>query len=395
VTDNRTLLVQTLARGPQVARDRISVLTRFEHPTRGSVRCPAAPAFAATVAERLRSATSASGRDVVLDSDLDASRHVRTTVTAAVSYLDQNGHATGLAAALPAEDAAALDAVLRAICEWTAVMYTRRVLVAEQPACAASTTATAMCPHRRAAHASVIEFTHRGDAVVLVAEPDNALAEQLAADARSAGGRAEVVREATTEALDALDGEAVSFVIVPGTRIEAAARIVRGLRERFPRLRGQDPDTLCYGRSDWYETVRSVVSASDCVLVLSDPAEPTDPTVVEVVDKLGVPCFRVTDPADLRPAQLNHRAIGLIPVGSVTADKRVAETIELLSGAGPLSARRRATRTEALRPSSASQGTAMGTAAGTRPGSSAGQGTRSASSASQHANGWWGSGLLP
>jgi 4-hydroxy-3-methylbut-2-enyl diphosphate reductase len=355
---NRTLLVQTLARGPLTARERISVLTRFEHPSRGSVRCPAAPAFAATLAERLRPGT-APGRDVVLDSDVDAARHTRTTITAAVSYLDRDGHATGLAAALPADDSTALDAVLRALCEWTAVMHTRQVLVAEQPTCAASSSATAMCPHRMIAHASVLEFVGRGDAIVLVTDRESALAEQLAADARGAGGRAEIVREATTTALDDVDANALSFVIVPGTRIEVATPILRGLRTRFPRLRGQHPDAACHGRSDWYETVRSVAGASECVFVLSDPAEPTDPTVVEVVDALGVPCVRVTDPVDLRPAQLDHRAIGLIPVGSVTADKRVAEVIDLISGLGPLSARRRATRTEGLRPSSVNQGTSL------------------------------------
>lgn len=374
---NRTLLVQTLAKGPLVARGRISVLTRFEHPTRGSVRCPAAPAFAATLAERLRPGTS-TGRDVALDSDFDAGRHTRATVTAAVSYFDRDGHATGLAVALPSDDAAALDAVLRAVCEWTGVIHTRRVLVAEQPSCAASATAAAMCPHRRTAQASVLDFANRGDSIVLIAEPDNALAEQLAQDARGAGGQAAIVHEvADAAALDGVDGDALSFVIVPGTRIEVAAPILHSLRERFPRLRGQHPDEYCYGRSDWYETVRSVAAASECVLVLTEPAEPTDPTVVEVVDTLGVPCIRVTDPADLRPAQLDFRAIGLVPTGSVTADKRVAEAIELLGGLGPLSARRRASRTEPLRPSSA------------------GQGTRSVTSTSQNTTGWWGSGLLP
>lgn len=369
--------MQTLAKGPLVARGRINVLTRFEHPTRGSVRCPAAPAFAAALAEQLRPGAATPGRDVVLGSDVDAGRHTRATVTAAVSYIDRDGQATGLAVALPSEDSAALDAVLRTVCEWTAVMRTRRILVAEQPSCAVSATATAMCPHRRTAHASVLEFANRGDAVVLITEPGNALAEQLAADARGAGGRAHIVHAAADAALDGVDTDALSFLIVPGTRIEVAAPVLLGLRERFPRLRGQHPDEYCYGRSDWYETVRSVAQASECVLVLTDPAEPTDPTVAQVVDALNVPCLRVTDPADLRPAQLGFRAIGLVPAGSVTADKRVAEAIDLLGGLGPLSARRRATRTEPLRPSSS------------------GQGTRTLEATAQHTAGWWGSGLLP
>ena len=375
---NRTLLVQTLAAGPPVAGGRISVLTGFAHPLRGAVRCPAAPAFAAGLAERLRTGAPALGRDVLLEADLDAAGHTRAAVTVAVSYLHRDGQAGGLAAALPAEDDAARDVVLRALCEWTGVMRTRSVLVAEPPACANAATAAAWCPHRRTAHASVLDFTDRGDALALITEPGNAFAEQLAADARDAGGRAEIVHEPSASALEDVNPEALSFVIVPGTRVEAAVPILLGLRRRFPRLRGQHPDEYCYGRSDWYETVRSVASASECVLVLTDPAEPSDPIVAEVLGGLGVPGVRVTDPADLRPDQLAHGAIGLIPTGSATAGKRLAETLDLLGGLGPLSARRRVTRTEPLRPS--------------HP---AARAPRPTVAAVEDATGWWGSGQLP
>lgn len=380
---NRTLLVQTLAAGPLVARGRISVLTRFAHPQRGAVRCPAAPAFAAGLAERLRPGSPAARRDVRLEADPDGGRHTREAVTLAVSYLDRDGRATGLAAALPADDDAARDTVLRALCEWTGVLRTRRILVAEPPACADAATTT-RCPHRRTAHASVLDFTDRGDALALITEPGNAFAEQLAADARRAGGRAEIVHEADTSALDDVDPEALSFVIVPGTRVEVALPVLRALRRRFPRLRGQHPDEYCYGRSDWHETVRAVAAASECVLVLTDPAEPSDPTVAEALDAIGVPAVRISDPADLRPAHLDASAIALIQTRSATADKRLAATLEVLAGLGPLAARRRTTRTEPLRPAAA---------LAARPTVAVAEGA-GAGDASD-ALGWWGSGQLP
>jgi 4-hydroxy-3-methylbut-2-enyl diphosphate reductase len=370
---NRTLLFQVLPTGPTLARGRVAVLDRFVHAERGQVRCPAAAALAADLGERLGRGAAVTRDEVVAGAD-------GGSVTVCVSFLDRDGHAIGLAAAVRTCDYEAIDIVRQTMRSWAAAMRTRRVLIAERPDCM-----TGGCSHRRMAHASVLDFTHRGDTVVLIAdrrghdvgavesevesEVESAVTELVAA-ARHAGGSTVVVGDpgevASLEAgLGAkIDPDALSFVIVPGIRIEAAMPILGRLREKFPRLRGQHPDEYCYAASDLHESVRSVAEASERLLVVAGSAR----EAVNMADVHGVPWHRVLGAADLRPAHLAAGTLGLIVGGGAggatgrawdegagVVDSALEpfdsfdpyDLLDALAGLGPLSVRRRGVRTAA------------------------------------------------
>jgi 4-hydroxy-3-methylbut-2-enyl diphosphate reductase len=145
-----------------------------------------------------------------------------------------------------------------------------------------------------------------------------------------------------------IDPDALSFVIVPGIRIEAAMPILYQLREHFPRLRGQHPDEYCYAASDLHESVRSVAEASERLLVVAGSAE----EAMNAADAHGVPWHPILDPADLRPSHLAAGTLGLIVAGgSGRADRDAVpdpfNLLDVLAGLGPLSVRRRGVRTEA------------------------------------------------
>ena len=337
---NRTLLFQVLNTGPTLTRGRVAVLDRFAHAERGAVRCPAAAALAADLGERLGRGAAVTRGEVVAGSD-------GGSVTVCVTYLDRDGHAIGLAAAVRTHDYEAIDVVQQTMRSWAAAMRTRRVLIADRPDCA-----TGECPHHRMAHASVLDFTHRGDKIVLIADRHRGrlVAAELATAARNAGGSAIVVGDpADVASLAAkVDPEALSFVLVPGIRIEAAMPILYTLRERFPRLRGQHPDEYCYAASDLHESVRTVAEASDRLLVVSASAQ----EAMSVADVHGVPWHQILGPADLRPPHLAAGTLGLVVAGSA-ADSgagdsilEVSDLLDLLAGLGPLSVRRRSVRTE-------------------------------------------------
>jgi 4-hydroxy-3-methylbut-2-en-1-yl diphosphate reductase len=365
---NRTLLFQVLPTGPTLARGRVAVLDRFVHAERGEVRCPAAAALAADLGERLGRGAAVTRGEVVAGSD-------GGSVTVCVTYLDRDGHAIGLAAAVRTRDYEAIDIVQRTMRSWADTMRTRRVLIADQPGCV-----TGECPHRRMAHTSVLDFIHRGDTVVLIAdrrvgklgagaaaeaaatveamaaaEPATA---ELAAAARNAGGSAVVVGDPgevaslNSRLTKEIDPDALSFVIVPGIRVEAAMPVLRRLREQFPRLRGQHPDEYCYAASDLHESVRSVAEASERLLVVAGSAE----EAMNTADAHGVPWQRILDPADLRPSHLAAGTLGLIVAGrgnlgasygAVDSMSDPFNLLDVLAGLGPISVRRRGVRTEA------------------------------------------------
>ena len=331
---NRTLLSQVVPNGPALVRGRVAVLDRFTHPERGPVRCPAAAALAADLGDRLGRGAAVTRGEVIEGTDSGS-------VTVCVTYLDRDGHAIGLAAAVRAHDYEAIDIVQQTVRAWAASMRTRRVLVADLPECM-----TGECPHHRMAHASVLDFTDRGDAIALIADRRRGRtgAAELAEATRNAGGTAFIVTDpAEVPALDA-EPDALSFVIVPGIRVEAAMPILYALRERFPRLRGQHPDEYCYAESDLRESVRSVAEASERLLVVSaSAAEASDAAEVH-----GVPWHQLLDPAWLRPSHLAASTLGLISTARAGAEggDGVQPVLDLLAGLGPLSVRRRSVRTE-------------------------------------------------
>ena len=330
-TVNRTLLSQVLPTGPALARGRVAVLDRFVHAERGEVRCPAAAALAADLGDRLGRGAAVTRGEIVEGSD-------GGSVTVCVTYLDRDGHAIGLAAAVRAHDYEAIDTVQQTMRGWAASMRTRRVLVAEPPECM-----TGECPHHRMAHASVLDFADRGDAVALIADRRHgrSACAELAAAAQQAGGTAFTVTDPAEVAGLEADPDALSFVIVPGIRLEAAMAILYALRERFPRLRGQHPDEYCYAESDLRESVRSVAEASERLLVVS--ASPAEASAAAEVH--GVPWHQIPDPSRLRPSHLAASTLGLVSTSRADAEG-LRPVLDLLAGLGPLSVRRRTVRTE-------------------------------------------------
>ena len=331
---NRTLRIETLSVGPGQAANRAVVLLHFEHPERGPVNSPAAPAFAADLAARL-------GSNVWSGTD--------ATVVEALTYLDRDGFATGLAVAVHPDDHEAIAAVRGALRDWSAAMRTRRVLIADTVEHDPTE-----CRHLDAAEASVLDFVHRGDAIVLIGARALPATRWLAARIEQVGGTATVVQSVAEAQADLGDPERLSYVVVPGAHVGEALRILRVLRARYARLRGQHPDEFCYHATDRYEALRSVIAGSDSVLLLTGDAgaaseyAETDPFLAKAVEMLkaaGVAWTFVTDPTALRPTDLSSAAVGLVPTTSAS-DTGVDAVLRLLSGLGPLSVRLRTLRTQ-------------------------------------------------
>ncbi|CCH30650.1 hypothetical protein ABZ816_00100 [Actinosynnema sp. NPDC047251] len=130
----RTLRVESLNVGQGQLAGKIVVADWVEHPERGRVRCPAAALLAGSLrraglepvrVEHLR-AEDLSSRDITCSAD----------VAAVASYVDRDGSALGMAAAVPGGDRRAAALVLGAVRQWAQVLRTRRIaLAAVKPWC--------------------------------------------------------------------------------------------------------------------------------------------------------------------------------------------------------------------------------------------------------------------
>jgi 4-hydroxy-3-methylbut-2-enyl diphosphate reductase len=303
-----------------VSTGEVVVVSRFVHPRRGPVRCPAASVVAGSMAGselRIRRAELGSGTGGMLFT---------------VSYLDRDGRAIGIGAAVSLADPLAMNVAREVVDSWSAVLRTRRALVADTgPACVDE------CGLLAVARMRVREFAARGDAVVQVGPATARLA-----------GTIPVEAVADVDRLVGVDPDQLSFVVAPGTPAEEAAVVLAALRSRFPRLRGQHPDEWCYTASDCREAVRSVAAACDLLLVCGHREAADTRQLVAWAGDTGKRPRQLEDAGELRADWLAPAAtVGIVAAPSARPGL-LDNVVAALDGLGPLSVARRRVTTEVV-----------------------------------------------
>lgn len=131
------------------------------------------------------------------------------------------------------------------------------------------------CPLAALAHRDVEAYAHRGDTVVLMTGARDTAGEWVSVSQapesvltmRNAAQASELQRFG-------VDPERLSLVVQTGIPVDDAAGMITALRDRYPRVRGQHYDALCYAADDRAAAVRSVAGAVDLTLVLGAADDP-------------------------------------------------------------------------------------------------------------------------
>ncbi|WP_166802784.1 hypothetical protein [Streptomyces sp. ICN441] len=241
------------------------------------------------------------------------------------SYFEHGGGVTGIGVAASESDPVALRAAKAAVAEWSGVLRTRRALLADADRCCV-TAGRGLCPLARQAVTELVDRSRGQSDVLLLCRP-GLPAGRLGSAALT---RVSSVDEART--VQAGDAENVYFVVDPGIRIEVAAAMVKVLRQRFPRLRGQHPRHWCYSESDWARCVRTLTDDCDRVLVLGG----ADDTFVEFASQENSRLAYIRDSEEVRPSWLADAATVGIVIAPPATGETVRRLLDVLSGLGPL-----------------------------------------------------------
>ncbi|KMS72347.1 hypothetical protein ACM01_23695 [Streptomyces viridochromogenes] len=348
---NRSVLAEVLdSTSLHVTPGSLMVATSWRHPTRGPVDCPAHRLVAAHARQ---SGLAADSRPLPDEELRDGLTTVPTTVFT-VSYERPEGGHRGLALAARSDDPPALCFARRQIDSWRAVLRTRRVLyVAAQdplgprPLSASvppqapggsrdrwrvcGCPAAAACPSAENAERALHRFLERGDEVVVVGTP---LTGSGAWVGRTLQGDLRVVstpRQAETLAV--ADPDRLAFVVAPGALVSEVADILRVLRRRHPRLRGQHPREWCYTMDDLHTAVAAALAQSDRLLVVGQDTSPV--TAITQVARTALRVRAVTTLDRLRPDDVDAATITVL---DATVDGRALREVgRALDGLGPAS----------------------------------------------------------
>src|SRR5215831_18994062 len=163
-------------------------------------------------------------------------------------------------------------------------------------------TVDATCPLVAAVHAETQRFAARGDQVAIIGPRGHAVAAGIAGQAP--GQTITIESPAGVSAVGAADPRRVSYVLQPGIPVEETAPVSTALGSRFPALRGPDPDRFCYAASDRKETIRTVATASDLVLVLGTEDEPDSRLLAGLARAGGAKAHVVDGAGQIEPGWL-------------------------------------------------------------------------------------------
>jgi 4-hydroxy-3-methylbut-2-enyl diphosphate reductase len=311
----------------------------FVHPTRGRVRCPAAPLVAANLRGQGHSVREESGWLAPADGASDG-------VLFTASYLDRTGDAVGLAVAGHDTDRVALRAAQEAVLAWSAAWRSRRLVLATAEPCHISEHQVDACSHVTAARREMRRCVQRGDHVVLVGRRGQTATTSLA----ELHDEVLLVEVASEVAGLRVDPDRVSYLVAPGVVLEHAMHVVATLRARYPRLRGPHPGDLCYAASDDLATVHAMAAACDRVLVLGATTAPDTTSLVDAAADARKTVHTVDSLERIRPSWLaGAESLGLATAPSAPSHLLHA-VLDALSGMGPLSVVRKRVTTQPVSP---------------------------------------------
>ncbi|MDC0770690.1 4-hydroxy-3-methylbut-2-enyl diphosphate reductase [Streptomyces sp. HD] len=351
---NRSVLAEVLhSTSLHITAGSLTVATSWRHPTRGPVDCPAHR----LVAAHARQSGLAADSRPLPDEELRDGLTTAPTTVFTVSYERLEGGHRGLALAARSDDAPALCFARRQIESWRAVLRTRRVLyvAAQDPLGPRPSSASVppqapggsrdrwricgcptavACPSAENAERTLHRFLERGDEVVVVGTP-------VAGSPAWAGGRAlqgdlrAVSTPRQAETLAVADPDRLAFVVAPGAVVSEVADILRVLRRRHPRLRGQHPREWCYTMDDLHTAVAAALAQSDRLLVVGRDTSPVTRTALNQAARAALRVRAVTTLDRLRPDDVDAATITVL---DATVDGRALREVgRALDGLGPAS----------------------------------------------------------
>ncbi len=137
-------------------------------------------------------------------------------------------------------------------------------------------------------------------------------------------------------------GQVEKLAVVTQTTlsVDDAAEILAAVKRRFPTVREQKQQDICYATQNRQDAVKVLAPQVDVLVVVGSPTSSNSNRLRELAERLGTAAYMVDSPSDLRPEWFNDkRRVGLT-AGASAPDILVQQVIERLRALGAVSVRR-------------------------------------------------------
>ena len=102
--------------------------------------------------------------------------------------------------------------------------------------------------------------------------------------------------------LQVADESKVAYLTQTTLSVDDANRIIRRLKERFPKIASPPKDDICYATQNRQEAVSRLSEGADLVLVLGSQNSSNSQRLAELARERGIPAHLIDGPDDIDPA---------------------------------------------------------------------------------------------
>ena len=191
-------------------------------------------------------------------------------------------------------------------------------------------TIDATCPLVTKVHLEAIKFAKSGYTIVLIGHEGHDEVIGTMGEAPEA-----IVLVETTEDVDGLevaDPERVAYLTQTTLSVDDANRIIRRLRERFPKIASPPKEDICYATQNRQEAVSMLSQEAQLVLVLGSQNSSNSQRLAELAAVRGIPTHLIDGPEDIDLAWFEDLETVLITAGASAPEVVVQQCVDLLRG---------------------------------------------------------------
>ena len=161
----------------------------------------------------------------------------------------------------------------------------------------------ATCPLVTKVHLQVLRHVKRGDQVILIGHAGHPEVEGTMGQVPE-GEVLLICRPRDVDALEVRDPEKLAFVTQTTLSIDDTADVIAALRMRFPNIKGQKSEDICYATSNRQQAVKALAARSDLVLVIGSKNSSNSNRLREVAERVGCQAYLIDGAEDIDPAWL-------------------------------------------------------------------------------------------
>jgi 4-hydroxy-3-methylbut-2-enyl diphosphate reductase len=190
----------------------------------------------------------------------------------------------------------------------------------------------ATCPLVTKVHVEAKKFAAQDHTIVLIGHEGHEEVEGTMGEAPDHFVLVET--EQDVDELEVEDPERIAYLTQTTLSVDETDRIIRRLRERFPKVVGPRTDDICYATTNRQMAVRQMARECDLVLVIGSRNSSNSNRLVEVARDHGADSYLIDNEGQVREEWLEGKRVVGITSGASAPEELVQRLVDFFRARG-------------------------------------------------------------